>query len=253
MKFILYVILSMAVSIGASHAGELSTPTRIDLAGVSADGFKVLVFAQLDPVKEGEMTFPTEFTGAAIKQSQPSKLISIDCVFRYRVSLTCLKAPFRSASPYFDNASFSYRHNAETNEHQYLCSAGCGPLVPAILNESTPIAFEAPPPPPPARAMYGYPAPASWDLATARAFLPVVVAPKYPRKERKAGIAGTTVLLFEYDKTGWAVRVTIQTSSGNENLDAAALKAVKQWRVKPGLKDGSPVAGKARIPITFAP
>jgi TonB family protein len=47
-----------------------------------------------------------------------------------------------------------------------------------------------------------------------------------------------------------AVR-TVRIVSGNRALAAAAAKAVRQWRYRPYLKDGQPVATETNIVISF--
>jgi protein TonB len=44
---------------------------------------------------------------------------------------------------------------------------------------------------------------------------------------------------------------TVKVVSGNRALAAAALRAVRQWRYRPYLKDGQPVATETNIVISF--
>lgn len=82
---------------------------------------------------------------------------------------------------------------------------------------------------------------------------PAQVPPIYPAKEFKRRIGGTVVIAFSYDKHGKVVSASVKTSSGNKNLDGAAVAAVRHWTVEPVVKDGQPVAGESETPVTFAP
>ena len=81
---------------------------------------------------------------------------------------------------------------------------------------------------------------------------PAQLPPVYPAKELKRRITGTTVVAFSYDSDGKVTAATVKTSSGNKNLDNAAVAAVRQWTVVPQLKDGMPSAGESETPVTFS-
>ena len=82
---------------------------------------------------------------------------------------------------------------------------------------------------------------------------PAHVPPIYPAKEFRRRIGGTVIIAFSYDKQGKVVSASVKTSSGNKNLDGAAVAAVRQWTVEPVVKDGQPVAGESETPVTFTP
>jgi protein TonB len=44
---------------------------------------------------------------------------------------------------------------------------------------------------------------------------------------------------------------TVKVVTGNRALAAAAVRAVRQWRYRPYLKDGQPVATETNIVISF--
>jgi protein TonB len=71
------------------------------------------------------------------------------------------------------------------------------------------------------------------------------VYPDYP-DVRARGIVSLTAGL---DSNG-AVR-SVRVVSGNPALAAAAVRAVRQWRYRPYLKDGQPVATETNIVISF--
>lgn len=76
--------------------------------------------------------------------------------------------------------------------------------------------------------------------------------PSYPSAERNAGIEGTVVIRFLIDQNGNVEDVTLINSSGNANLDSAAVSAGYKWRFSPAKNNGgSPVRCYASIPITF--
>ncbi|MFZ9988909.1 MAG: energy transducer TonB [Burkholderiaceae bacterium] len=75
--------------------------------------------------------------------------------------------------------------------------------------------------------------------------------PVYPRASRRAGEAGTVVLRINIAASGAVAATAVVVSSGFERLDAAAQKAVQQWRFTPGTVDGVPTAMPLQVPIRF--
>ena len=69
--------------------------------------------------------------------------------------------------------------------------------------------------------------------------------PEYPDIRAR----GVVALTAQVDSDG-AVR-TVRVVSGNRALAAAAVRAVRQWRYRPYLKDGQPVATETNIVIAF--
>jgi TonB family protein len=76
------------------------------------------------------------------------------------------------------------------------------------------------------------------------------IAPAYPVLARQAHIQGDVVLDADISKEG-AVE-TLKVISGNPLLIQAALNAAKQWRFKPYVQNGEPVAVNTRIIVGFA-
>ncbi len=77
-------------------------------------------------------------------------------------------------------------------------------------------------------------------------------SPRYPINELRSGIEGTVVLRVLVDIDGKPADVTIETSSGNRNLDRAALQHVlKTWRFKPAMQNGQAVQAYGLVPIAF--
>lgn len=78
-------------------------------------------------------------------------------------------------------------------------------------------------------------------------------SPRYPLNELRNGVQGTVVLRVLVDIDGTPVDVTVETSSGNRNLDRAALQHVlKTWRFKPAMRDGQAVQAYGLVPIAFS-
>ena len=69
--------------------------------------------------------------------------------------------------------------------------------------------------------------------------------PDYP----DARARGVVALTARVDSAG-AVR-TVRVVSGDRALAAAAVRAVRQWRYRPYVKDGQPVATETNIVISF--
>jgi len=75
------------------------------------------------------------------------------------------------------------------------------------------------------------------------------VNPIYPEEAKRAGIQGTVVLKAEISKEG---RIAdLQVISGPEELAAAAIGAVQQWRYKPYLLMGNPMVVETTIQVNF--
>jgi protein TonB len=75
------------------------------------------------------------------------------------------------------------------------------------------------------------------------------VRPEYPLLARQMRVQGAVVLLVFIDKDGSIEN--LQVDSGPAILADAARAAVKQWRFKPYLQNGVPVATQARVTVDF--
>jgi len=83
--------------------------------------------------------------------------------------------------------------------------------------------------------------------------LPVVVKeakPHYTADAMRARVQGTVTLecVVQPDGTIGEARVTKSLDPG---LDEEAIKAVRQWRFRPGLRDGKPVAVRVALEMSF--
>jgi TonB family protein len=82
---------------------------------------------------------------------------------------------------------------------------------------------------------------------------PIVLSkkdPEYSEEARKAKYQGTVLLSIEVSPSGIASNIKVVRSLGL-GLDEKAIDAVKQWKFKPGYKDGKPVTVAATIEVNF--
>jgi TonB family protein len=77
-------------------------------------------------------------------------------------------------------------------------------------------------------------------------------APVYPESAKTAKIEGTAVVETVIDETGHVTQPKIKTSSGDKDLDQAALDAVSAWTFQPATLDGKPVAVYYTLTLRFA-
>lgn len=78
------------------------------------------------------------------------------------------------------------------------------------------------------------------------------VKPHYTPAAMEAGIQGVVVLDVVVQKDGTVGDVNITRSLDTvHGLDEEAVRAVKQWRFRPGRKDGEAVAVLVEIELTF--
>lgn len=76
------------------------------------------------------------------------------------------------------------------------------------------------------------------------------VEPEYTEEARKAKYQGTVVLYCVVDENGLVRNIRVMRSLGL-GLDEKAIEAVRQWKFRPGTKDGRAVPVAASIEVTF--
>jgi len=85
--------------------------------------------------------------------------------------------------------------------------------------------------------------------------LPVVTKqakPEYTREAMDAHLEGTVGLQVVVQDDGKVGEVVVEKSlDPTYGLDQQAVKSMKQWEFKPGMKDGKPVAVRVHVNITF--
>jgi protein TonB len=64
-------------------------------------------------------------------------------------------------------------------------------------------------------------------------------------------LEGTVVVEALIDPAGVVRDTRIVQGSGHESLDQAAWDAVKEWRFRPGQREGRSASMWVRIPVTF--
>jgi TonB family protein len=75
--------------------------------------------------------------------------------------------------------------------------------------------------------------------------------PAYPPALAGKQVSGKVTLVVAHDDCGRATDVVVERSSGEAELDAAAIEAAHSWRFSPYDQEGKRTAGKVRIPIDF--
>lgn len=115
----------------------------------------------------------------------------------------------------------------------------------------------APHPPAPVRAPEpvrpAQPAPGA-QVAAAPGSDPVPLvrpAPRYPPEALRNQESGTVLLRVHVGADGVPTAVDVVRSSRSRSLDRAASEAVRQWRFRPGQRDGQPVPGTVQVPVSF--
>jgi TonB family protein len=77
------------------------------------------------------------------------------------------------------------------------------------------------------------------------------VKPIYPGFDAVYGVEGIAVVMALVKPDGRVAGIKVEESTGDRQLDQAAINAVSQWRFFPERKNGVAVAGYARMPISF--
>lgn len=75
--------------------------------------------------------------------------------------------------------------------------------------------------------------------------------PVYPKAARRQGREGTVQIKVEILANGVLADLHVHDSSGSEDLDRAAIEAVRQWRFSPAIHAGKSVAQIAIFPVRF--
>lgn len=77
------------------------------------------------------------------------------------------------------------------------------------------------------------------------------VEPSYPPASRRAGEQGTVVFAVLVDPNGHPKDVKVQTSSGHDRLDQAAMDAIRRWTFNPAVRDSQKVEAWTRVRVKF--
>jgi len=128
--------------------------------------------------------------------------------------------------------------------------AAMAPVAPAPIAQ--PVAQAAPPAPAPvvvAKAAAAAPTPV--ELPSSDAEYLQNPRPAYPAISRKLREQGKVVVDVLIGPDGSAQQARVQSSSGFDRLDAAALATVQRWRYVPGRKGGVATAMWFSVPLNF--
>jgi TonB family protein len=79
-----------------------------------------------------------------------------------------------------------------------------------------------------------------------------MTAPQYPESARKRGIEGWVELAFTVMPNGSVDDVEVRNASPAEVFDDAAIRAVRQWKFEPVVRNGEKVQQRAMIRLKFA-
>ncbi|HEY7986747.1 MAG TPA: energy transducer TonB [Methylophilaceae bacterium] len=77
-------------------------------------------------------------------------------------------------------------------------------------------------------------------------------APAYPPVSRRLGEQGRVVLKVLVNTAGNPESVALDTGSGSDRLDQAAIDAVKQWRFVPAKRNGQALSAYVLVPLKFS-
>ena len=75
--------------------------------------------------------------------------------------------------------------------------------------------------------------------------------PNYPSSLLSNGIGGKVLVTCVVDENGKVVSTSIKKSSGNAELDKAAVNAVLKWKFKPAQKAGRNIRATCVVPFNF--
>jgi TonB family protein len=74
--------------------------------------------------------------------------------------------------------------------------------------------------------------------------------PEYPEEARRQGIEGAVRLWLIVDDQGRPREIKVAKQVGY-GFDQEAVRAVREWRFKPAMKDGKPVAVQINVEVNF--
>ena len=77
------------------------------------------------------------------------------------------------------------------------------------------------------------------------------IQPNYPSSLLSKGIGGKVLVTCVVDENGKVVSTSIKKSSGNAELDKAAVNAVTKWKFKPAQKAGRNLRATCVVPFNF--
>jgi periplasmic protein TonB len=79
------------------------------------------------------------------------------------------------------------------------------------------------------------------------------VEAEYPASAQSRKISGWVEVVFTVNEKGRVEDAEVRSSSPEEIFDEAAVRALRQWRYEPPLKDGQPTAVRTMVRLKFEP
>lgn len=76
--------------------------------------------------------------------------------------------------------------------------------------------------------------------------------PHYPVEAARNYVDGEVMLLVTVAPDGSVSDVQVERSTPEGVFDGVSIAAARLWKFKPAMKDGRPIAGQVRVPITFS-
>ena len=76
--------------------------------------------------------------------------------------------------------------------------------------------------------------------------------PVYPEAARKRGVEGWVELAFTVTPGGAVDDIQVRNASPAEIFDDAAVRAIKQWRFEPIVRNGEKVSQRAMVRLKFS-
>lgn len=73
----------------------------------------------------------------------------------------------------------------------------------------------------------------------------------WPEEVEQLGLSGALVLRARIEPDGAPASVDIEHSSGNPDIDTAAMRAASMWEYKPALLHGNPIRSMLLLPIDY--
>lgn len=77
------------------------------------------------------------------------------------------------------------------------------------------------------------------------------IRPQYPESARRQGIEGMSLLRFQVLANGTVGEILLERSAGYQDLDRAAIEAVKKWRFDPARQGNRLIAVWVTLPVRF--
>ncbi len=77
------------------------------------------------------------------------------------------------------------------------------------------------------------------------------IAPEYPAVALEKGIQGIVIVEANISASGLPINTNVKSSSGNLDLDQAAVASVSQWRFSPATQNGQAMNSMFEVPVRF--